>query len=392
MSDPPAISPPAGQQELLRLTEILCVAFNESASRFASYVELVGIDNLRVVREGGEVAGGLGILPMGQWFGGRRVPMAGIAAVATAPQYRGRGSASRLLRGMIEELHAGGWFLSVLFPATQPVYRRVGYELAGMRFQIRLPTRAIDLADRRLEIRPIEPADNETIERLYHQRAMSCPGNLDRCRAIWHRVRHPRGEPAMGYAVCRAGRVEGYVYFTQRKTEDGYYDLKISDLVALTPEAARRLLTFFADHRSLAEAAVWHGSPADAMLTLLAEQHYTIKSAGQWMLRVVDVPGALTARGYPAGLQAELHLAVRDDVLAANDGPFVLKVADGHGTVEPGGRGSFRIDIRGLAALYSGYSSPADLLLAGCLQADDRDSALAASIFAGPLPWMPDAF
>ena len=58
------------------------------------------------------------------------------------------------------------------------------------------------------------------------------------------------------------------------------------------------------------------------------------------MTRIVDVPAALTERGYPEAIDAELHLRVRDDVLPANDGTFVLHVSGGKAEVRPGGTGA----------------------------------------------------
>ena len=47
------------------------------------------------------------------------------------------------------------------------------------------------------------------------------------------------------------------------------------------------------------------------------------------MLRIVDVAAALEARGYPAGLEAQLELEVEDELLAWNHGRLRLSVADG---------------------------------------------------------------
>src|SRR5437588_2988116 len=59
----------------------------------------------RLVRVDGVFAGGLVDLSMGQWFGGRVVPIGGISAVAIAPEQRGRGAATFLMREIVRELH-----------------------------------------------------------------------------------------------------------------------------------------------------------------------------------------------------------------------------------------------------------------------------------------------
>jgi predicted acetyltransferase len=386
------IEPLAGEETLEQLIDIWCMAFNHEAAKFRDYVRHAGQENVRVCRRDGELAGGLAILPMGQWYGGRCLRMGGISVVAVAPQHRSGGTASRMMRFALEELRAADVPLSVLYPATQPVYRRAGYELAGHHLKISLPTRTIDVRDRELPIRAATPDDEAAIRDANQQRVRRNPGNIERNDFMWHRVHHPLGKDTRGYVVGRDERIEGYVFLRQETTVPHSYDLLVSDITALTASAGRRLLSFFADHRSMARTVTWYGGPADPLLTLLAEQHFSFQSDYQWMLRLVHVPAALSERGYPAGLQAELHLDVCDDVLPENNGPCVLRVADGVGTVEPGGQGRFQADVRGLAALYAGYATPTDLQVTGQLQTDDASAEQAAAIFAGPAPWMTDSF
>jgi predicted acetyltransferase len=148
----------------------------------------------------------------------------------------------------------------------------------------------------------------------------------------------------------------------------------------------------FADHRSMSEHFRFVGAPADPLLHLLAEQDYETTKAIHWMLRVMDVRGALEARGWPAGVAAELHLDVNDDVLPWNHGRFAIEIADGKAKVRKGGRGRIRLDVRALASMYSGHMTPAALALTGQLEAPGKDVAVATGAFAGAAPWMPDFF
>ena len=111
-----------------------------------------------------------------------------------------------------------------------------------------------------------------------------------------------------------------------------------------------------------------------------------------WMLRIIDVRRALGERGYAPTHESELHLRVRDDLLPANDGAFVLRVSGGKGEVESGGDGRLQIDVRGLAPLYSGYASAHELISTGYIEGAEADLGLADAVFAGPAPWMADFF
>ncbi|MBA2364400.1 MAG: GNAT family N-acetyltransferase [Chloroflexia bacterium] len=389
------ISAPEGDDELRAFRAIGDYAFNENPSPAPDIARLQrqGIENLRVARVGGVVAAGLGMLPMGQWFGGTSVPMVGINAVSTAPEHRSTGIMSRMLRQMLEEIHADGSPLSALYPTTQPVYRRAGYEQAGIALDYKHPLHALSTGDRGLQVRRAGDEDTNTIQALYAERARRTTGNLDRSEFMWARVLEPREAPLNKYLVERDGTSEGYVIYTQRQppgTKEK--DINCYDLVALTADAARRLVAFFADHRSTAEHLVWTGAPAEPLLLHVPNQAYKIDWYEQWMLRIVDVPAALAARGYPTGVEAELHLEVRDDVLAPNNGRWVLAVSDGRAEVREGGTGSIALDVRGLAPMYTGYLSPLELRAGGYVQGPEADLALAGTVFAGPTPWMADGF
>ncbi len=63
-----------------------------------------GLEHVRVLEEEGQVRACLLRIPMGQHFGGRAVPMIGIAGVAVAPEWRGRGTARRLMEACVREV------------------------------------------------------------------------------------------------------------------------------------------------------------------------------------------------------------------------------------------------------------------------------------------------
>jgi predicted acetyltransferase len=300
-----------------------------------------------------------------------------------------------MLNAMLAELHDDGIALSTLYPATRSLYRKSGWEPAGGHFKAKAPVASMRLRERDLELRPMTDADREEIISVYRQQAARTSGNLDRGDFQWGRVHRPRGAADVrGFVTGRRGSIEGYVILHEKRVDRGFldYDLMVTDLVALTPEAGRRLITFFGDHATLGGNVIWGTGPNDPIVQLLPERGYELHLADHWMLRVVDVQAALAERGYPEHLEIELHLEVRDDILAANDGRFILRVAGGRAEVKRGGRGRIQMHVRGLAALYSGHLTPHALESAGLLQATEPELAKAAAVFAGPFPWMPDYF
>jgi predicted acetyltransferase len=349
-------------------------------------------DRLRVWRRGDEVAGGLLLIPMGQFFGGRSVPMTGVAGVCVGPDARGRGGATFLMREALAEMRQGRVALSTLYPATLPLYRRVGYELAGGQYDLEVPVGSLAREPAALPVRAMTIDDRPRVEAAYLAHARLRPGWLDRGPYIWDRVRRREGEREVyGYVVGET-EVEGYLAFTQRPRDEGGYDLLCRDLVAVTPGGAARLLSFFAGHRSIARVVKWRGSPDDPLLVSLPERGWKVALADSWMLRLVHVEEALAARGYSPAVEARLELEVADEVLPDNQGRLVLEVAGGRAEVRPGGSGALRVHVRALASLYAGFVGADRLAALGRLEGRPTDLATADAVFAGPPPSCPDFF
>jgi predicted acetyltransferase len=380
--------------EELRLRDILCQSFRLPTEYWESYVSRIGRANYRILRSAGRLVGGLAIYRMGQWFGGRCLNNAGIAAVGIAPEDRSAGAAAHLMTSTLAELYEQGVAISALYASTQRLYRRVGYEQAGSRYQYRLPLASIGVNERSVPLRRIDGAEHDAYHATARARAKVTNGNLERNAGLWERiVTYPYGDKSIyRYLIGEPDRPEGYLFLYQDAEQPGPYHLYVRDMVALSPAAARRLWTFFSDHRSVAETVLWYGPAVEPLLMQPTELVVQVVGHSRWMLRMVDVRKALHERGYLAGIEGELHFEVEDDVLPPNNGRFILTVTDGSGQVRDGGRGDLKAHIRGVSPLFSGFLSPAQLQAMGQLEANDQAIAVATSIFAGPPPWMPDMF
>ena len=385
---------PANPEQTQQLGTILSQCFNSPLSEWSVYLNRIGVENFRVLRQGGQVAGGLAVIEMGQWFGGCSVPMAGLAAVGVPPEYRGMGVAVELLSLTLKEIQAKQVPISVLYPATQYLYRQVGYEQGGTAggFEIRLDglRLSVNQTIRAIPMHSVTPIRHEVFHEIYRQWAVQNNGNLDRNSAIWQSIIQPREQETIyGYLVGSQNQPQGYIIFKQDAKES---QIVILDWVALSAAAAQRLWMFLADHRSQIQKAVWRGAASDPFLLLLAEQTAKVRYLERWMLRIIDVPKALEIRGYPVGVETELHLAIIDELLPENNGNFILSVSGGRGEVTRGGKGELQLNIRGLAPLYTGLYTPSQLQVSGYLAGTDNAVAAATQIFAGAEPWMPDHF
>ncbi len=376
-------------EDTQHLGKILDQCFVEPGEN-ESFFERIGRENLRIIRQGQQIVGGLAIIQMGQWWGGQSVPMAGIASVGIAPEYRGSHAALTLMQHTVKELYDRGVPISVLYAATQHLYRKAGYEQAGTACGWKISTGDIQVKDKPLAIASVK-CEQEILQKMYNQQVALNNGNLDRPTAIWKYWTHPDDKQLLyTYIFGTVDQPQGYIIFSQEKAGDDSF-LLVRDWVVLTPEAAKTFWAFLASHRTQMDEIHWKGSSCDIMTLLLPEQNVETRFVERWLLRVIDVQKALLMRGYPQGT-AELHLEVQDDLIAANNGKFILSVANGRGEVTKGGKGELKIDVRSLAPLYTGLFTPQQLQLAGKLEATETSIAAATQIFAGTSPWMPDYF
>jgi predicted acetyltransferase len=89
------------------------------------------------------------------------------------------------------------------------------------------------------------------------------------------------------------------------------------------------------------------------------------------MLRLLDVPAALRLRRYAPALRAELDFTLAGDFLPGLDGSYHLSVRDGQAECAHTGESDRMLSPRGLALVYAGAQSSANLRTAGHLQGGD---------------------
>ncbi|KAF3884149.1 MULTISPECIES: GNAT family N-acetyltransferase [Nostocales] len=380
-----------GQEDAQKLENIIAQCFISLREDIDFYFNCIGLENFRLIRRDLQIAGGLATIPMSQWWGNSRVPMVGLAAVGIAPEHRGDGSAIALLEHTLKECQTNGVPISCLYPATQRLYRKAGYEQGGFFCSWEILTQSIQIKEQPLPLLEVSP-EEKAFYNLYQQKAQFNNGYLDRHQAIWKQIIKPdNNETVYAYLIGTVEQPQGYIIFSQHQDRDSSF-IRIRDWVVLTPVAGQTVWSFLANHRSQIQSVCWKGSAIDSLTLLLPEQTARQKATSRWMLRIVDVAKALEKRGYFSTTQAELHLEIKDNLLPENNGKFILSVANGRGEVRSGGKGEMKLDIRGLAPLYTGLYAPYQLQLAGYLDATETALLTATQIFAGASPSMSDFF
>jgi predicted acetyltransferase len=350
-----------------------------------------GWDNIRTLTHGDDVAAGLVFHSAGQWFGGQRVPSCAISAVLAAPESRRRKLGHRLMLHGLRETRAAGVPLSVLYASTPAFYRGLGFEPAGEQLFRRVASHHLPTDTEGARYRPLTADAEPALHELYTRFARAHTGLLDRTAHFWRaHVRPYDGSKRYLYGVELDGVLEGYVSLQHARPQS---TLVVQEAIATDARAARAVLALLSHHKSVAEWVVFPDGPQGPLNKVIpGNQARPEPSPQEWLLRVVDVRGALEQRGYPP-LDAELELDVVDAALPENEGRYVLKLSEGRPPqVSSGGAGRLRLDVRALSAIYSGFSHPSEMQAAGLLSGEARDVALLGAVFAGPRAFLLDAF
>jgi predicted acetyltransferase len=366
-------------------------------------------------RDGAQVASAR-YYDMRQWWRGRAVPMAGVAGVKVAPHEQGAGLGRALMTALLEQMAARGYPLSALYPATAPLYRSLGWELAGGRYEAVIPARSLRA------LLPPDPAAAPAPAAGAGSGAAGVPG-AGSARPGAGSVFRPAGRDAAAamtdvlsevyaaggdcgpstFDVPQAAQMLGdgdsYHYLAPDGALDYRWDLARDEMFVACAAAgsaatARALWSIVASHGTIVSNVRAVVSPADPVTWLTAEPDVTLTRAEQWMLRLLDAPAALAGRGFPAGASVSVPLAVTDPQLPANSGDWRLEVSGGAAALTraaPGPEPPLRLGARGLAALYAG-TPLATLRRAGLAAgaSPGADAALDAAFAA--TPYLIDAF
>ena len=345
---------------------------------------------------------------LGQWWHGRPVPMAGVAGVQVAPEYRGRGIGRAVMTALAELMTERGYPLSVLYPATMTIYRSLGWEIAGHRYRAVLPARALSWLPRP-DVKAVagirRPGPDDAAEVLevigrVHENARDC-GPI-----TWD-------EATMRRWLTRPGWYAGqdrYAYlapdgFLGYRWQHGRNEIYVDRLVAASAGTTRALWGLAASNASVVETVRVQIGPSDPLWWMLREQDANLADRESWMLRLLDAPAAIAARGFPA-TDLAVPLQITDDLLAANSGRWELTVRAGAGRLSryrtgpgasatsaasSGGEMPLALGARGLAALYAG-TPVATLRRAGLAEGGSPAADAALDGAFGATPFMLDGF
>ncbi len=351
--------------------------------------------------DGGRLVGGARVLPAAQWTVGRSVPMGGVAGVVVRPEDRGRGVCRTLMEHALQWMRDHEISVSTLHPASTRVYRSGGWEIAGGQGGFRVPSRSLAAIrfGSDLEVGRLTAQDWPAVRSCYEQVAPSHHGYVDRSETFWA-MREPAADAhgAFTYGVrdrSDPGQLLGYIRYRQALGRDGWgYELTVDECIGRDLATTATLWRFIGANSMQVEHTEVAIPHEDELLLLLDEQDLRPGLFNRWMHRIVDLPNAISRRGFLVDANGEIALQIQDPWAGGTGGTWTITVVDGVGMARPspGVEPEVALDIGALSALYIGRFSAASLVGAGRATGDQAAVERLGRLLAAPNPVMADDF
>jgi predicted acetyltransferase len=358
------------------------------------------VEELRVLEEGGTRLGLLLARRQPVRWGGRPVPASQVSGLSVAAEHRGRGVATELLRAYLAEVHERGAAISTLFPAAVQLYRRAGYEYAGTLTLYEAAARHLPMGwPDGYQARSVPADDPAPLQERFERVARNRNGQVDRDADWWRQfLLGDRGSgPPQVFLVDGPDGPAGWAVLavsSDLSASEVRTSVQVVDWGAATEAGWRSLLTLAAGFSSLEANLHWKGPDPEPLALLVAEQDIRQLRQDHWMARVVDVPGAFAARGYPPGLRGRITVSVSDHTCPWVEGTWTTEVDGGEGkAVRVGDAADLHTSAAGLAALFAGYHDPRDLATLGVVGGlGQAEIDFLQAMHAGSKPWSPDYY
>ncbi|MFD7940115.1 GNAT family N-acetyltransferase [Streptomyces sp. NPDC059755] len=328
-------------------------------------------------------------------------PAGGVTAVGVLPSHRRRGVLGAMMRHQLTELRARGEFLSVLLASEALIYRRFGYGPATYTRRLTVPRHKAALALPRARGTADAPATGsdtgpdtgtiellrgaecgEILEEVYDRYRRAQPGALSRPHRWWARRagQAPISPAPRHVAVHRDadGVPDGYASYSIGEGDT----LTVDETIAGDDAVFTALARFVLGHDLVTRIVFRHFPPEHPLRWQFADfRAAEVSDDTDWLwVRLLDVPRALTARGW--GTDGELVLDV-DDPFLGEHGRHLLTVRDGKAECVPTDREpDLSLDVSDLGSVYLSGTAPSTLVRAGHIRAHRPGAAgLADALF-----------
>jgi len=358
-------------------------------------------ENILLLHSSDKIASCLQIFPKPIRIGSASVTIAGVGNVATHPEYRGRGYATRLLERAVELMKDRGYGLSILFTKIHGFYQRLGWGVACPRYKYVIPAaegRHRDPSE--FQVEPLKQDDLNDIMHIYEASNKRRMLSVQRSAECWRRqLSHRLAEEIESVVVRKDGEILAYGRFTA--TAERLWVIEAGSPRGDKFEAPFRELLEYARARAREKGLNYMSAYIPPDIRLADE---ILKSGGRdetrsWsglMARVVSLESLFES------ILPELNERASDKEISGRiqirtgEGEIPLKIEPGGVEVAETGTGApYRVQQPTLAQHLTGYLLPTQALAHGLAQADAATAKLLDALFETEIPphfWRYDRF
>jgi predicted acetyltransferase len=271
--------------------------------------------------------------------GGAQVQAAGVTSVGVQPTHRRLGINSAIMRAQLDDVHARGEPIAVLYASEGGIYGRFGYGLASFLGEIDLEgDRSTFIRGYRTSgrVRLLPRSEALPLMRPVYERAQSRrPGMIAMDDGWWGLLffeqEKEKDDPVFFAVHDTDGVADAYAtYLVKHDWTDSLPKLELSvrQLVATTPQAYADIWRYLFDIDLVHRVKAWN-RPADEPLFFLMQEprQLRFRTSDALRVRLVDVAAALETRGY-AG-DGRITIGVEDAFCPWNEGRYRLDVTAG---------------------------------------------------------------
>jgi predicted acetyltransferase len=345
----------------------------------------------------GQIASAFLIIPFHIWVNDKKVPMGGIAAVVTPPEFRKRGFVRTMLEKSVSDIKQMGLPVSILFARLQHMYRKFGWETASNIKEYTIHPEDISIMpETGGKVEVSGKMDVKTLMSLYETYAQSKTGMLVRNSGYWNDV--VIGNKNVYLYKNPVGKAEGY--FISQTIADGMvngfgkFKLDIKEMVTLTHGARTGIFSFLKQLLPQIQTITFKAPVDDLSSSYFSSTDINIGISRGYMLRVTDIKSAFAAKSYPEDIRGQVIFTVEDRVASWNNGTFSMQIEDGKAEVRKSTKpGLFSCNINTLSQLFSGYLDLNQAYSIGAIQCSSPKKLVEANaLFKASTPFMNDFF
>ena len=321
------------EQDLEKIKYLWAYCFESHQPFFDWYFrEYYQQENTLGAYQDGNLLANLQLIPYEIFLRGQCLQTSYIVGIATYPEGRRGGIVRGLLAEALREMKHRDQYISLLMPFKAEFYHSYDWQFCYHHLKYALPLEDLKkLSQSWGELRQVKDIGaNDQLQRVYERFVQDKHGFVIRKSRNWRLLLEEHfGEKGYLYLLEKDGQPEGYLMYYMQENK-----ILVREMAYTNVLAYKALLQFLYNHRSQVERVEWNSPFDDNIHFLLPEHKKGVEIYPFLMARIVDVKKCLEVINYPRKISGEIKIGIEDNLAQWNNQYFLLRVANGQGTVE----------------------------------------------------------